>query len=143
MKNSSSLTSRLCASALKRTPFRRELLQVFDNAKAPLSAAQIYQLLRGNKKLKAMRFDRATLFRNLKTLVSKNILNTTEFGTGAAFYCLNSDHHHHHHVFCIRCETTKPLDLCAVGPMISQANQLGFKVLKHRLELLGLCPTCQ
>ena len=76
-----------------------------------------------NKKLKGHKFDRATLFRNLKTLVEKNILNTTEFGTGAAFYCLNSDHHHHHHVFCIRCETAKPLPVCAIAPHRTLGNQ--------------------
>ena len=144
MKDSPSLSALLAKSELKRTPFRRELLQVFTTAKAPLSAAQIYQLLRSNKKLKSHRFDRTTLFRNLKTLVSKNILNTTEFGTGAAFYCLNSDHdHHHHHVYCIRCETARPLAVCVVAPMIANASELGYQVLNHKFEVIGICPGCQ
>ena len=132
----------LAESELKKTTFRRELLEAFRAAKAPLSAAQIFAALLKNKKLKGAKFDRATLFRNLKMLVEKNVLNTTEFGTGAAFYCLNNERQHHHHVFCIRCESTKPLAVCAVRPMVDQAERLGFKVLNHRMELLGLCPAC-
>ena len=133
----------LADCGLKKTTFRRELLATLQTAKAPQSAAQIFALLLKNKKLKNAKFDRATLFRNLKILVQKNALNATEFGTGAAFYCLNHERNHHHHIFCIQCETTKPLAVCAVAPMIDQAQRLGFKVLNHRLELLGLCPDCR
>lgn len=142
MKNSANITALLEQSELKKTPFRRELLRVLKEAKTPLAAAQIFNVLIKNKKLKANRFDRATLFRNLKILVKKNILSTTEFGTGAAYYCLNSGHPHHHHVFCVKCETVMPLEICAIGPMIDQARRLGFKILNHRLELLGICPEC-
>jgi Fe2+ or Zn2+ uptake regulation protein len=142
MKRSPSLVPLLEASDLKKTPFREELLRVFAQAKAPLSAAQVFEALLAGRKLKGQRFDRVTLFRNLKTLVEKGILNTTEFGTGAAYYCLNTHAHHHHHIFCVRCETAKPLEVCAAGPMIKQARQLGFKVLSHKMELLGLCPRC-
>ncbi len=143
MKDSPDLDNLLADTGLKITVFRRELLEAFRTARAPQSAAQIFTALLKNKRLKGSKFDRATLFRNLKTLVEKNILNTTEFGTGAAFYCLNHDHHHHHHVYCIQCETAKPLAVCAVGPMIEQAQRLGFKVLNHRMELIGLCPECR
>src|SRR3954462_14345271 len=120
MKDSSNL---LDEHALKKTPFRRELLKIFSEAGTPLTAAQILELMKKNKRLKGVVFDRATLFRNLKTLVEKQLLNSTEFGTGSAFYCLSHKDHHHHHIFCVRCETVKAFDTCAVGPMIELASK--------------------
>lgn len=131
----------LARAGLKNTPFRRELLRVLEAAEVPLSAAQLFTRLRRQQKLKDVAFDRATLFRNLKTLVARGVLNATEFGTGAAFYCLRS--HHHHHVFCVACERVKSLGTCAISPLVEQAQRLGFEVINHRMELLGLCPDCR
>jgi len=125
----------LNASHLKKTAFRQELLKVFKSAKHPLTAAQVFERL--------PHFDRATLFRNLKTMVSKEVLSSTDFGTGAAFYCLNDQAHHHHHIFCVRCQTVKGLDECVVAPLVKKAQEIGYTVLNHRLELLGLCPQCK
>ncbi len=121
-------------SQLKKTAFRQELLKVFRAAKSPLTAAQVFERL--------PEFDRATLFRNLKTMVAKDVLSSTEFGTGSAFYCLNNEAHHHHHIFCVRCETAKGLDECVVAPLVKKAQELGYEVLNHKLELLGICPDC-
>ncbi len=142
MKRSPEIEALLEQCELKKTPFRLELVGFFFEVKAPVSAGKVFEALLKNKRLKNSKFDRATLFRNLKIMVEKNVLNTTDFGTGAAYYCLNSDHHHHH-VFCVNCEQTKSLPVCAVAPMVDQAQRLGFKVLTHRLELLGLCPDCR
>jgi Fur family ferric uptake transcriptional regulator len=132
----------LARAGLKKTLFRQELLKSFINRDSPLAAAQILARLEGNRKLRTFKFDRATLFRNLKILVEKGLLTATEFGTGRAFYRL-SGQRHHHHVFCVRCESVRPLKKCAAGPMIEQAKQMGFEVLEHRLELLGVCPECR
>ena len=128
--------------ALKKTPFRSELLQIFKSASGPLSAAQLYEILAKARKIKSIKFDRATLFRNLKTLVATDILSSTEFGTGATYYCINSQKSHHHHVFCTECKVVKSVEGCVIAPLVAQANRMGFQVHTHRLELLGLCAEC-
>jgi Fur family ferric uptake transcriptional regulator len=136
------LVDRLQQSGLKRTPFRLRLLQIFKAARKPLTAAQILEALSKAKATRAS-FDRATVFRNLKTLVEAGLVNSTEFGTGATFYCLSHSESHHHHVFCQKCKTVEPLSICGIGAMVEQAKKLGFFVTEHRLELLGLCANCR
>jgi Fe2+ or Zn2+ uptake regulation protein len=134
-KSVSKADARLVRAGLKKTDFRLALLKIFEDAKRPLSATQLLDEL-------PAQFDRATLFRNLKTLEESGVLSSTDFGTGATFYCLQGEDHHHH-VFCVRCEKTRALDLCGAGPMIALAEKLGFQVITHKFELLGLCPSCQ
>ena len=57
MKNSPDIDVLLAECGLKRTAFRRELLEAMAAAKAPLSAAQLYAALLKNKKLKGADFD--------------------------------------------------------------------------------------
>jgi Fe2+ or Zn2+ uptake regulation protein len=127
---------------LKKTPFRLALISFLIHAEQPLNSQQIFAGLQ-KKKYKNLKFDRATIFRNLKTLSEERVLQTTEFGTGAAHFCVESSTHHHHHVFCTKCETASPIDFCGIDPMIEEAKKLGFSVQSHRLELLGLCKNCK
>mgnify|MGYP001553416270 CR=1 FL=1 len=64
MKESLKVREILRDHGLKVTAFREELLQHFHSASAPLSAVQIFERLRSNRRLRKTRFDRATLFRN-------------------------------------------------------------------------------
>ena len=127
---------------LKKTPFRCALLTFFIEQDKPLTGLQAHEGMQKNPHFKKIKFDRATIFRNLKILVQKEILQTTEFGTGSNHFYLKSSHHHHH-VFCVSCEMVEPIHYCGVAPMIEQANQIGFAVLSHRLDLIGLCPDCK
>lgn len=135
MKKSKADLSPLKKAGLKRTDFRSELLKALRKARRPLTAAQIHGSLPDH-------FDRATLFRNLKTLVESKIVNASEFGTGTTYYCLEAEHHHHH-VFCVHCEKTRMLDFCGVEPMVALAEKMGFQVLSHKMELIGICPACR
>lgn len=128
---------------LKKTPSRLRLLQVLRRSHHPMTSAQILKILSRAKKAARTAFDRATLFRNLKTLSEAGIINSTDFGTGMTFYCLYDEEAHHHHVYCVQCETVKPLTVCVAAPMINQAEKLGFQVINHRMELMGLCSSCR
>lgn len=136
MKNSKvheKLAEQLRLKSLKVTPFRVELLQVLSSVNSPLSSSQILQKLKGG--------DRATLFRNLKSMEAAGLLLSSEFGRGAMFYELVKDSHEHH-MFCVKCESLEPIDHCGVQPLVERARRKGFHVLSHRLELLGLCSRC-
>jgi Fur family ferric uptake transcriptional regulator len=128
---------------LKKTEFRLELLNLFYNAKGPLSALHIFELLSKHKNAKRLDFDRATLFRNLKNLVQKSVLYSTEFGTGASYFSLRAADRHNHFIFCTKCEVAEAIDYCGIAPMIERASQRGFSVSSHRFELIGLCSSCK
>ncbi|MGE3263265.1 MAG: Fur family transcriptional regulator [Bacteriovoracia bacterium] len=127
---------------LKKTEFRLALVRYLLHAEQPQNAQQIFAGLK-KKKYKKLAFDRATVFRNLKTLSEDGVLQATEFGTGATHFCLESSAHHHHHVFCTSCQTASPIDFCGIDPMIAKAKEMGFLVTSHRFELLGICKKCR
>src|SRR5687768_10930468 len=107
------------SKGLKKTPFRLALISFLIEAEQPQNSQQIYAGLR-KKKYRGLKFDRATVFRNLKSLSKQGVLQTAEFGTGAAHFCAVSHTHHHHHVYCTKCETATPIELCGVDPMIEE-----------------------
>ena len=141
MKNREEVSkSILVQHQLKITSFRLKLMEVLQLAEGPISAAQI-QLELLNKKFR--NFDRATLFRNLKSMEQAGLLESTEFGQGAHFYYLKkAKGPHEHHVFCIKCEKTQPIKGCGAKASIEKAQEQGYQVLSHRVELMGICPEC-
>ena len=136
------MNSLLEMNNIKSTPFRVLLLKILSASKLPLSAAQILEELRTESLKAKVRFDRATLFRNLKSLEEAGVLISSDFGRGASYYRLNSSQHHQHHIFCVSCERVEALDACVISPMVEKAQRRGFTVLGHHLELTGLCPKC-
>lgn len=141
MKNGESLArSILTNRGLKVTLFRLHLVDLLSRASGPLSAVQIQERF---SKDRFKDFDRATLFRNLKAMEESGLLEATEFGQGAHYYSLTQERsRHEHHVFCIKCERTDPIEVCGAKISINRAQQKGYKNLRHRLELLGICPGC-
>lgn len=125
----------LKGAGFKTTPFRLELLTLLKKRSRPMSAAEIQDALKGPG------FDRVTLFRNLQTMAKKGLLEATEFGTGATYYCIGGTRHHHH-FFCLKCKKVSGIDSCSVEPTIKAAQKGGYVVQNHKLELFGLCPSC-
>jgi Fur family transcriptional regulator, peroxide stress response regulator len=127
-------------AGLKITPVRTGLVNYFRTNTGPQTANQVHQGLANTKYFPNP--DRATLFRNLNSLVQQGILHTTEFGTGARHFFLASDDSHRHHVYCVKCEVVRALDVCGADRVIQQATKQGFKVISHRLDVLGVCKKC-
>ncbi len=115
-----SIEEELVAHQLRKTRDRHEMLRLFE-APRTWSASQINRELTG---------DLSTVYRNLQTLVDQAILRTVHSYDGEAHY-ERTNRPHHDHLACAQCETLAciPCPVPTVG--------------EHRLELLGLCSTCQ
>ena len=95
MKHSPSLATEdiLRSNGLKNTPLRVALLDFLAQQETPLTAEEI------GRSLKKVEFDRASLFRTLKTFTEAGILNMIDLGEGFHRYERNCElHHHHHHI---------------------------------------------
>ena len=122
-------------AGLKSTPGRRAVLQTLAKAVSPLSPEQIHA------KVGSEVCDRATVYRILESLgeaglVQRVILN------GKTLYLPEESNHHHHHIVCRQCHSTVCLDECLISPLEKTAKKLGFRDIRHTLQLTGLCPKC-
>ena len=85
---------------------------------------------------------RATLFRTLDLLTSLGYLGRVPDGEHLAY--IVCDPGHHHHLVCSNCGQVIHLDECPLGELLDKLqSQTGYAISEHRLEMAGLCPTCQ
>ena len=86
---------------------------------------------------------RATVFRAVETLREQGILDRVVFADGTHRYRLCSDQHHHH-VICTECRRVVEVDAClSVSAFATIAEQTGFALEGHSLELFGRCGACR
>lgn len=86
---------------------------------------------------------RATVFRALDLFTSLGLVERVDLPEGDHAY-VTCDPAHHHHAICTSCG--RSLDLTDMGlTQVLQAagSRLGFRITAHRLELFGLCASCQ
>jgi len=86
---------------------------------------------------------RATIFRSLDVLTDLSLVERLDLPTGEHAF-VACERTHHHHIVCAACgRSTEVADngLDAVAAAIAQ--ETGYQVQAHRLELFGLCPACQ
>lgn len=132
------LLQTMAQQGMRITEQRKAMIALFISNKSYLSAKDVYTHL--EKKYPGVSFD--TIYRNLRLLNDMDILEQFNLEDGIKFRIHCSDHHHHHHHFiCTSCEATYPYDFCPMGNEIVAPE--GFKVLKHKFEIFGLCESCQ
>ena len=86
---------------------------------------------------------RATLFRALDLLVELGVVERRDLPSGEHAYveCAPA---HHHHVVCSRCGRSAEVDDASVAEAVREiGRRSGYRIESHRLELFGLCPSCQ
>ena len=122
-------------AGLKSTPGRRTVLSLLEKTSTPLSPDQIYA------KAGSATCDRATVYRILDSLSEAGLVQRVSL-KGKTFYLPEQSNHHHHHIICRECRSTVCLDQCLISPLEKKARQLGFRNVRHSLQLTGLCSKC-
>ncbi len=125
---------RLCIErGLKMTGQRRVIARVLSAAEDHPDVEELYR--------RAAELDRnisiATVYRTVRLLEEKGILERRDFGGGRARYEPSEQGHHHH---LIDVETGKVVEFeDAEHERVLQAiaQRLGFELVSHRLELFG------
>jgi Fur family ferric uptake transcriptional regulator len=134
------LAGYLAENRLKVTPQRRLILETFLQETGHVSAEELYD--------KVKRHDpsigQATVYRTLKLFSDCGLAEVVSFADGIARYEPNSESGHHDHLICQACGQTLEI----VDPFIEKrqeelATQHGFTLVRHRMDLYGLCPDCQ
>lgn len=125
---------------LRSTEQRRVVTEQFFASDGHLSIEDLLDKVR----VEEPRIGYATVYRTLKLLKDCGLAFERHFGDGVSRYEVAWEDEHHDHLICLECE--KIIEFEDEGIEVLQrevASKHGFKLVRHKLELYGVCPDCQ
>ncbi len=126
------LIQRCADSGLKMTGQRRTILQVLEDAQDHPSVETVFE----RAKQRDSSISIATVYRTLSLLDEMDLIVRHEFKENFSRYETNVEHHHH----LIDLETGQVIEFQndEIEKLKEKiANELGFELVDHRLELYG------
>ena len=119
---------------------RRAVADLIAARQGHFSAADLVDDAAGRR----LDMSRATIFRTLEVLEAVGAIERIDLPSGDHAYITCEPAAHHHHVVCERCGRANDVDDVGLAPVVERiGRETGYRINAHRLELFGLCPTCQ
>lgn len=126
----------LAKKQLKSTRQRDLIAQKFFAAGGHISIEELLSLSRAENP----RIGYATVYRTLKLLSECGLAAQRRFGDGQTMYETAGDTEHHDHLICIECHHVLEFQNTDIEQEQERvARSFGFSLVRHRLELYGLC----
>lgn len=127
----------LSKKQLKSTRQRDLIARAFFNQAGHVSIEDLLNIVRED----SPRIGYATVYRTLKLLTECGLAAQRRFGEGQAIYETAGDTEHHDHLICIECDLVLEFANDEIERLQDQvARSFGFNLVRHKLELYGLCP---
>lgn len=124
----------------RETPLRTALLEVLIKEHGPLSVQDIATKLKG----KGLTPNATTLYRQLDTLVSNDIVELVVLDPKVQLFEIKHDHHHH--FVCEGCSEVQDVHSeeieRAFSRFESELERKGLSIKKHELTFMGECQSC-
>lgn len=125
---------------LKSTRQRHLILETFFALEGHFSVEQLWGKVRAHNP----RVSVATVYRTMKLLAESGLAHAQNFGDGQTRYEPAIGREHHDHLICTRCSTIIEFENDRIEQLQDAvAKKHGFKVSSHKMELYGLCRSCQ
>lgn len=119
---------------------RAVIFQEFLRAKTHLSVEELYEIVKKTEPS----VGQVTVFRTLKLLEEAGIASPVNFGDRTVRYELGFKTEHHDHLVCSRCgKVIEVLDSKLEKRKEKICVKYKFKPSHHRLEIFGICKSCQ
>lgn len=123
---------------------REALVQAVCDQQDHFQPEQVEQLLTH----RGYRVSLSTIYRNLPLLVEAGIIRRAcleeEKGGGGTRYEHVWGREHHDHLVCSHCGKRVEFSYPAIDILQNEvARQHGYRLQRHHLELIGICPNCQ
>lgn len=134
------LQSYLAQRGLKSTRQRSLIVDAFLGAGGHLDVDQLLARVRQADP----RVSAATVYRTMKLLTECGLAHAQRFGDGHTRYESAFNRDHHDHLICTSCGEIIEFEndrIEALQEMVARRH--GFAVTHHKLELYGLCKSCQ
>jgi Fur family ferric uptake transcriptional regulator len=128
------------SDGLRATEPRQRVIQTIARYGTPFTAEQLYADLKGEGQPQT---GRATVYRTLEQLHSGGWLARIHHQSGEAGY-VPSFPGHLHHLVCTSCGVVIAFEGCALDELLARlADQTGFAIDGHLLQLSGRCAACR
>jgi Fur family peroxide stress response transcriptional regulator len=133
------LVGSLRSQGHRLTPQRMAVLRILAESSAHPSAQDIYRQVQVDFPMTSL----ATVYKTITLLKEMGQVLELGFGDGSSRYD-GRTHLPHPHLVCVHCKTIVDWKSDALSDLAWQiAQESGYKIVGHRLDLLGLCPDCQ
>ncbi len=134
------LNDYMAKHGLRSTEQRRVVTELFFASSGHLSIEELLDKVR----VEEPRIGYATVYRTLKLLKECGLAFERHFGDGVSRYEVAWEDEHHDHLICLECEKIIEFEDDAIEQLQHQvADARGFTLVRHKLELYGVCPECQ
>ena len=133
--------ARLRRDGQRYTANRRVLIDALRAADRPVT---VLELIDGTPGI-----PQSSAYRNLSVLEEAGVVRRLVTADDTARYELAEDlTGHHHHLICERCGSVADIDVpseledgvSSFSSLIARSH--GFRIEHHRLDLIGVCPSC-
>jgi len=127
-------------AGLKVTTPRMKVLDILaSDSNRHLSAENVYKALLDQGDDVGL----ATVYRVLTQFEEAGLVKRHHFEGGHSVFEL-SDGEHHDHLVCVKCgEVTEFFDEVIEQRQVAVAEERGFKITDHSLNIYGMCGKCQ
>ncbi|OPY69968.1 MAG: Ferric uptake regulation protein [Syntrophorhabdaceae bacterium PtaU1.Bin034] len=134
------LTNYLSKHGLKMTGQRETVLNEFLRREGHSTAEELTAAVKKKDKT----IGQATVYRFLKILVRSGIGQEVRLGDGVVRYEYTMGLDHHDHLICERCgKTVEILDESIEKLQEKLAEEHGFVVTRHVMNIFGICEKCR
>ncbi len=134
------LSEYLAGQGLRSTSQRDAIFRIFLDAGKHMSAEELYARV----KKEHPGVGSATVYRTMKLLSQAGLAKESRFGNGFARFEYNDVGEHHDHLVCTKCGTIMEFENERIEALQHDvAMKKGFQVHNHKLELYGVCSSCQ
>lgn len=116
---------------------REMILRELKKSKKHLTADELYERV----KKYMPRISLATVYRNLEILSDASMIRKLEVSGRQKRF--DSELEDHDHIYCVRCHRIENLDIGDNEVNLAAVDTKGYAITGRRLEVIGLCPTCQ
>jgi len=129
------------AKGMKYTEQRAVILQILIDFDDHLSAEEVHEIVK--KEYPEYNIGIATIYRTLNFLEEVELISSISFGKDGKKYEGNNKSHHDH-IICTSCGTIQEfLDEDIENRQNQIANEMGFMITDHTLQIYGICAKCQ
>jgi Fur family ferric uptake transcriptional regulator len=140
LSESEVLSAYLKKNRLNETKQRNMILREFMKIEKHVSAEELFAATR--KKDPAI--GQATVFRALKVFVDAGLAEPVELMDKTIRYEHKHRHDHHDHLICTVCgKIVEFFDDRIEELQNALCNKEGYSIDRHRLDIFGICPSCQ
>jgi Fur family ferric uptake transcriptional regulator len=134
------LASWIASRGLKATRQREVIVDAFFAQAGHLSVEDLLHKARERDPT----IGAATVYRTMKILTDAGLASARHFEGGQTRYEAALDRHHHDHLICTSCGNIIEFENERIEALQeSVADEHGFTVTHHKLELYGLCKACK